>query len=82
MINKRYTVRFKPPEIKAQRMTAASVEVYGDHLVFLNANEKPVAIFGLETVESWTLTDLSRSPRKRSLSYLIGAVQPGYLPPQ
>jgi hypothetical protein len=33
-------------------MTAASVEVYGDQLIYMNADQKPVAIFLLETVES------------------------------
>jgi len=37
-------------------MSAASVEVFGDHLTFMNADEKPVAIFLLEKVESWTVT--------------------------
>jgi hypothetical protein len=69
MINKRYIVRFKAPEIKSQRLTAANVEVYGDHLVFLNADEKPVGIFLLEIVESWILTNISKcSPEEFSES--------------
>jgi hypothetical protein len=41
-------------------MTAASVEVYGDQLIYMNADQKPVAIFLLETVENWTVTDRSK----------------------
>jgi hypothetical protein len=65
--DKAYMVRFKELEISAQRMNAASVEVYGDHLIFMNAHEKPVAIFLLETVESWTVTDLSKCAPEGSL---------------
>jgi hypothetical protein len=60
MTDKAYIVRLKQPEISAPRMTAASVEVYGDQLIYMNADQKPVAIFLLETVESWTVTDLSK----------------------
>jgi uncharacterized protein len=58
MTDKAYIVRLKQPEISAPRM--ASVEVYGDQLIYMNADQKPVAIFLLETVESWTVTDLSK----------------------
>lgn len=60
MPDKAYLVRFNPPEISAQHMTAASTDVYGDHLVFLNSKEEPVGIFLLDTVESWTVTNLSK----------------------
>jgi hypothetical protein len=60
MTDKTYMVRFKPPEISTQHMSAASAEVYGDHLVFLNSNEETVAFFPLEIVESWTVTNLSQ----------------------
>lgn len=52
-------VRFKPPEISAQYMTAASAKVDGESLIFLNSTGEPVAIFQLENVESWTVINLS-----------------------
>lgn len=57
MTDKTYIVQFRPPELGTQHMTAASADVYGDHLVLLNPNEESVAIFLLETVESWTVTN-------------------------
>jgi len=65
MADKAYMVRFKQPEINAQHMTAASAEVYGDHLVFLNSNEEPLTFFWLEIVESWTVTNLSKCDSER-----------------
>lgn len=59
MPDKAYLVQFNPPEMSAQHITAASADVYGDHLVFLNSIEAPVATFLLEIVESWTVTNLS-----------------------
>ena len=69
MSDKTYVVRFKQPEISAQHVIAASVEVYSDHLVFLSSNEEPVAFFWLEIVESWTVTNLAKfSPERFSES--------------
>lgn len=60
MTDKTYIVQFGPPELGTQHMTAASADVYGDHLILLNSNEEAVAIFLLETVESWTVTNPSK----------------------
>ena len=60
MTDKTYTVRFKRAEINTQQLTGASAEVYGDHLVFLNSSGELVALFHLEIVESWTVTNPSK----------------------
>lgn len=60
MTDKIYTVRFKQGEINTQHLTGASAEVYGDHLVFLNSSGELVALFYLEIVESWTVTNPSK----------------------
>lgn len=60
MINKTYMIRFKRPSISPEHMTAASAEVDGDHLIFLNSNEEPVAFLPLEMVESWMVTNQSQ----------------------
>ncbi len=59
MTDKTYIVQFAPPQLGTQHMTAASADVYGDRLVLLNSNEEAVAIFLLDTVESWTVTNTS-----------------------
>ncbi len=57
MTDKTYIVQFAPPELGTQHMTAANADVYGDRLVLLNSNEEAIAIFLLEAVESWTVTN-------------------------
>jgi hypothetical protein len=54
MIDKKYLVRFKTPEIGPQRVVAESAQIHGEHIVFLNSRGELTALFLLETVESWT----------------------------
>lgn len=54
MTGKTYLVRFKPPEINTQLVLAERVQIYGEHLAFLNANGELAALFLLETVEGWS----------------------------
>lgn len=54
MVDKRYLVRFKPPEISTQLVFAVTAEIYGEHLVFLNSKGELSALFLLEIVESWS----------------------------
>jgi hypothetical protein len=61
LIDKTYIVRLKSPEISTDVVVAASVEVHGEDLAFLNSDGKLVALFLFETVESWSelpLTDV------------------------
>jgi hypothetical protein len=54
MADKTYLVRFKPLETDTQLVVAESAQIYGDHLVFLNASGELAALFLREIVESWT----------------------------
>jgi hypothetical protein len=54
MADKTYFFRFKPPETGTQLVVAESAQIYGDHLVFLNAEGELAALFLREIVESWT----------------------------
>jgi hypothetical protein len=61
LTDKTYIVRFKSPEISTNVVVAASVEVHGEDLAFLNSDGELVARFLFETIESWSelpLTDV------------------------
>ena len=60
MADKRYLISCQTPEISTQSVVAASCEVYGEHLVFLNSKGQLAAMFLLEIVESWSVADLSK----------------------
>jgi hypothetical protein len=54
MVDKTYIVRLKQPEMSTQPMVAASFEVHGEHLVFLNSKGELAALTLFEIVESWS----------------------------
>ncbi len=54
MTDKRYSVRIKAPQQNVYAVMAATAEVHGEHLVFLNAEGQPLYLFLLEIVESWS----------------------------
>jgi hypothetical protein len=56
MKEKTYFVRLKH-QLGVNSITAASQEVYGDHLVFLNLEGELAALFLLDVVERWFLCD-------------------------
>jgi hypothetical protein len=60
MADKRYLVSCKVPELSTQSVVAASCEVHGECLVFLNSKGEMAAMFLLEIVESWSVTDMSK----------------------
>jgi hypothetical protein len=60
MTGKSYSVRCKTPENSTQSVVAASCEVHGEQLVFLDSKGELAAIFLLEIVESWSVTYLSK----------------------
>jgi hypothetical protein len=62
---KRYLVSCKAQEISTQFVVAASCDVYGEHLVFLNSKGELAAMFLLEIVESWSVANASRCAPER-----------------
>ena len=65
MAEKRYLVSCQTPEFSTQSVVAASCEVCGEHLVFLNSKGELAAKFLLEIVESWSVAYMSKSPPER-----------------
>ena len=57
MIDQTYVVKLKVPGHFIQHVTAARVEVHGDHLVFFNARGKLAALFMIAIVQSWNLAE-------------------------
>jgi hypothetical protein len=57
MTEKRYSVRIGAPQQSVYVVMATTAEVYGEHLVFLNAKGQPLFLFLLEIVESWSEPD-------------------------
>jgi hypothetical protein len=60
MADKRYLVTCKTPEIRTQSVVAASWEVHGECLVFLNSKGELAAMFLLEIVECWSVIYTSK----------------------
>ena len=52
MPNKTFLIRLRSNAI--QHVRAATVEIHGEHLVFLKAKGKLAALFLFEIVESWS----------------------------
>jgi hypothetical protein len=57
MTDKRYCVRIRAPQQSCYVVIAATAEVHGEHLVFLNSEGQPLFLFLLEIVESWCESD-------------------------
>ena len=55
MVDQTYLVAFKPPSQAIQHVIAATVEVHGEHLVFLNAEGKLAALFLMEIIQGWNV---------------------------
>jgi hypothetical protein len=55
MADKTYLVALRPPSQAVQHVIAATVEVQGEHLVFLNAEGKLAALFLMKIVQSWNV---------------------------
>jgi hypothetical protein len=58
MADRRFLVRFKLPQMILQSVIAQTVQIQGDHLVFLDSEGKPVAMFVMTVVESWSESKL------------------------
>jgi hypothetical protein len=55
MLEQTYLVTLMPPSRAIQQVFAATAEVRGNHLVFLDAKGNFAALFLLELVESWSV---------------------------
>ena len=53
MADSAYLVRFKGADPPPELVIAETIEVYGEHLVFLKSDGSLAALFVLEIVESW-----------------------------
>jgi hypothetical protein len=58
MRDKAYLIRLKGSDLPFHVVIAASVEIHGEHLVFLRLDGCPAALFVLEIVESWSEIEL------------------------
>jgi hypothetical protein len=58
MDDKNYLVRFKEPNSTPQLVSASSVEIHGEHLVFLRSSGELSALFLMEIVRDWSQIDL------------------------
>ena len=57
MADKTYLIWLKPSAITSQLVIAASVEIRGDHLIFLRSDGSLAALFVMEIVEGWSEFD-------------------------
>jgi hypothetical protein len=55
MVDQTYLVTLRPPSRAVQQVLAATAEVRGSHLVFMDAKGSVAALFLLELVESWSV---------------------------
>jgi hypothetical protein len=55
MVDQTYLVTFKQPDAMAESVIAATAEIQGAHLIFLDAKGKLAALFLLELVQSWNI---------------------------
>jgi hypothetical protein len=53
MVDTAYLVRLKKADLPSELVMAETIEVHGEHLVFLKADGSLAALFVLEIVESW-----------------------------
>lgn len=62
MTEKTFIVQFKRPLQTIQHVVAATAEIHGEHLVFLDSQGKLVALCLLETVQSWNEIQAQKDP--------------------
>jgi hypothetical protein len=55
MADKTYLVALRPPSQAVQHVIAATFEVRGKHLVFLNSEGQLAALFLMEIVQGWNV---------------------------
>jgi hypothetical protein len=53
MVDHSYRVRLKTQTV--QHVIASTVQLYGDHLVFMNSNGQLTALFLKDLVQSWNM---------------------------
>lgn len=55
---KGYLIRFRRSDLTTQLVVATRVEIHGEYLLFLRSDGSLAALFLLETVETWSETEL------------------------
>jgi hypothetical protein len=76
MVDQTYLVTLRPPSQAIQQVFAATAEVRGNHLVFVDAKGSVAALFLRELVESWSVL-----PTKMPVNGAAGwsrVVHPGF----
>jgi hypothetical protein len=58
MRDRTYLVRFKESDSTSQIVQATSVEIHGEHLVFLRSSGELSALFLVEIVKDWSEINL------------------------
>jgi hypothetical protein len=56
-VDKTYLVQHKAPDGSSQIVKAATTEVHGQHLAFVNSAGKLAALFLLQNVKSWNVVN-------------------------
>lgn len=54
MTDRKFLVRFKPPELSPQLVIAEHAEFHGEHVVLLNSRGQCAALFCADVIESWS----------------------------
>jgi hypothetical protein len=70
MSDKTSLIRFKHPQLSTHSVTAASVEIHGEHIALLTSKGKLAALFLMEVVESWSESPLFPLPIRPELPSL------------
>jgi hypothetical protein len=58
MADRRFLVRLKPPAMTRYLVLAQRAMIEGEHIVFSDSDGKPVAVFLMKIVESWSESDV------------------------
>jgi hypothetical protein len=66
MVDQSYLVTMRPPSHAIQQVFAATAEVRGSHLVFVDAKGNLAALFLRELVESWNVLPTKMAVRGAS----------------
>jgi hypothetical protein len=70
MVDQKYLVTLMPPSRAIQQVLAATVEVRGNHLVFVDAKGNLTAVFLRALVESWSVL-----PNKMPVNGAAGSIR-------
>jgi hypothetical protein len=54
MVDTKFLIEFRTPDLGALCVSAARAEVRGDHLLLLNSDGQLAEVFMLENIKSWS----------------------------